>query len=131
MIPRPRLKEPDKSTEVPRQKMERHSDIGVYSGSRSPATLSPDGLSFLPGGGRHFCGRYSIRVFGRHRNDIQNFSLIVGSRFRRLARFPFLRSSRTGPCLGKCRAAAVAAPTKPLSYLHVYPHPFHSRVAPN
>jgi transposase-like protein len=30
-----------KSTEVPRQKMERHSDIAVCSGSRSPRDIEP------------------------------------------------------------------------------------------
>src|SRR5450631_2169292 len=34
MNPRPRLKEPDKSAEVPHQKMERHSHIAAYSRSR-------------------------------------------------------------------------------------------------
>jgi hypothetical protein len=37
------------------------------------------------------------------------------------ARFRSLPSSRSGPCLGRClQCSAVAAPTKPLSYLSTY-----------
>jgi len=56
MNPRPRLKEPDKSAEVPHQKMERHSHIAAYSRSR-PCDIEPWRPQLPARWGRHFWGR--------------------------------------------------------------------------